>query len=73
MTMNTFRLAALGTSGALMLCAANALAADVDKQQEQGWTFTVAPYLWASGIKGESGLFGFPPQNVDVSFSDVLN
>jgi hypothetical protein len=39
---------------------------------ENGWTFTVAPYLWASGISGESGLFGLPPQDVDVSFGDVL-
>ena len=70
--MKKFRLAALATAGVLAFGAANAFAADIAKPQDEGWTFTVAPYLWASGIKGESGLFGFPPQDVDVSFSDVL-
>jgi hypothetical protein len=36
------------------------------------WTFTVAPYLWAAGLEGKAGVFGFPPQDVDLSFSDVL-
>ncbi|MER8694733.1 hypothetical protein NKI77_13410 [Mesorhizobium opportunistum] len=67
-----FRLAALGAAGAAALCPFNAIAADPTRQQDEGWTMTVAPYLWASGIKGESGLFGFPPQELDVSFSDVL-
>ncbi|AZO19957.1 hypothetical protein EJ070_04340 [Mesorhizobium sp. M1E.F.Ca.ET.045.02.1.1] len=71
--MNKFRSAALGTAAVSLLCAASAFAADATKQQQdEGWTVTVAPYLWASGINGESGLFGFPPQDVDVSFSDVL-
>lgn len=71
--MNKFRSLALGTSAVSVLCAANAFAADMTKQQQdEGWTGTVAPYLWASGINGESCLFGFPPQDVDVSFSDVL-
>lgn len=36
------------------------------------WEITVAPYVWAAGINGESGLFGFPPQDIDVSFLDTL-
>lgn len=71
--MKKLQLAALATAGVLAFGAANAFAADITKPQHEGWNFTVAPYLWASGIKGESGLFGFPPQDVDVSFSDVLN
>jgi hypothetical protein len=39
---------------------------------EEGWTFMAAPYLWASGIEGEIGLFGFPEQDVDIRFRDVL-
>lgn len=36
------------------------------------WTFTAAAYLWASGINGTSGVFGFQPQDIDVSFGDIL-
>src|SRR5687767_10929410 len=39
---------------------------------ESGWTFTFAPYAWAAGIKGEVGLIGFEPQDIDASISDVL-
>lgn len=70
--INRFRLAALAAGGAFALSPFNALAADPARPEDEGWTMTVAPYLWASGIEGESGLFGFPPQDVDVSFSDVL-
>jgi hypothetical protein len=37
-----------------------------------GWRFTVAPYIWATGIEGTSGLFGLPPQDIEASFSDIL-
>jgi hypothetical protein len=63
---------------ALAMLGGSALAADmvtpeeVEIQTESGWTFTVAPYVWAAGIKGEVGLFGFEPQEIDASFSDVL-
>ena len=36
------------------------------------WTFTAAAYLWASGLNGDVGVFGLPAQNVDLSFSDLL-
>lgn len=39
---------------------------------EPGWTFTLAPYLWATGLKGDIGVDGLPEVDVDVSFSDVL-
>jgi len=41
--------------------------------ETSGWTFTGAAYLWAAGIDGKSGAFGLPPQDVDISFGDVLN
>lgn len=36
------------------------------------WTFTGAAYIWGSGLEGKSGVFGFPAQDVEMSFSDVL-
>ncbi len=38
-----------------------------------GWSFTIAPYVWAAGIEGRAGVFGFPPQDIGASFSDVLS
>jgi hypothetical protein len=36
------------------------------------WTFAVASYVWASGIKGDVGLFGQEPSSVDKSFGDLI-
>lgn len=36
------------------------------------WTFTAAPYLWASGLDGTVGAFGIPAQSVDLSFGDIV-
>lgn len=35
------------------------------------WHFTVAPYLWASGIKGDVSVANLPSIPVDASFSDL--
>lgn len=61
-------------AAALLVFGTQAVAEDSapSVQTDSGWEITVAPYLWASGISGSSGLFGFPPQQVDVSFSDVV-
>jgi hypothetical protein len=57
---------------ALMMPAA-VQAADISAPEAaDGWTFTGAAYLWGAGISGESGVFGLPPQDVDLSFSDIL-
>ncbi len=38
-----------------------------------GWSFTVAPYGWAAGIKGTvDTLPRFPKANIDASISDVI-
>ena len=42
------------------------------EQTEPGWTFTLAPYLWATGLTGDVGVGGLPEVDVDVSFMDVL-
>ena len=56
-----------------MVFPAAALAADIAAPEpSDGWTFTGAAYLWGAGISGESGVFGLPPQDVDLSFSDIL-
>jgi hypothetical protein len=56
------------------LAAPHALAADLAPVPETSdWSFTVAAYLWASGLEGESGVFGLPPQDIDLSFGDVLD
>jgi len=36
------------------------------------WTFVTAAYLWGAGINGKSGVFGLPPADLDLSFSDIL-
>jgi hypothetical protein len=51
----------------------HARAADVSMEEPASdWTFTGAAYLWGAGISGQSGVFGFAPQDVDLSFSDLL-
>ncbi|MFI0844210.1 hypothetical protein [Mesorhizobium sp. IMUNJ 23232] len=40
---------------------------------ESGWTFTVAPYFWAAGLSGETGVFGLPPVDIDFSFGDIFD
>lgn len=62
------------SAAALMCCATSASAADASLPplDDSSWQITVAPYVWAAGIEGKSGLFGFPPQDIDVSFVDTL-
>lgn len=36
------------------------------------WTFTAAAYVWGAGLKGDVGVFGLPPQEVDLPFSDII-
>jgi len=59
-------------AGAVVL-APQAMAADVSAPVDTSdWTFTAAAYLWGSGISGKSGILGLPPQEVDLTFGDVL-
>jgi len=37
------------------------------------WTFSMAPYFWAAGITGDTGVFGLPEVHVDESFGDILS
>ena len=38
-----------------------------------GWTFTVAPYLFAAGISGDVAQFGAPTVHVNADFSDLFD
>ncbi|MXN66928.1 hypothetical protein GR183_18600 [Stappia sp. GBMRC 2046] len=47
--------------------------APAEKQIAPGWTFTFAPYLWASGLSGDVATFPpAPPASIDLSFGDIL-
>lgn len=42
-------------------------------ENSKDWTFTVAPYVWATGMKGEvATLPPAAPAEIDLSFSDVV-
>lgn len=60
---------------ALLIGSSAGLAQDarVSSMSANDWTFKAAPYLWATGLEGDIGLFGLPAQNVDLSFGDVLD
>lgn len=64
---------AIGIAAALSALTPAAFAADVTAPEATSdWTFTAAAYLWGSGISGTSGVFGLPPQEIDLGFSDIL-
>ncbi len=37
------------------------------------WTFGIAPYAWAAGIKGDTAQFGAPSIEVDAKFTDLFD
>ncbi len=36
------------------------------------WHFTIAPYMWATGISGSASVANLPEVPVDLSFSDII-
>ncbi len=72
--MSRVKALSAAVAGMTACCAAPALAADavLPPVDDGSWQVTVAPYVWAASIEGKSGLFGFPPQDVYVSFIDTL-
>jgi hypothetical protein len=38
--------------------------------ERSGWTFSIAPYFWATAVSGDVGVRNVST-NVDVSFSDI--
>ncbi|WP_246413408.1 MULTISPECIES: hypothetical protein [Rhizobium] len=41
-------------------------------EAQDGWTFTVAPYFWMSGLSGDTAQFGLPTVHIDADFGDIL-
>ena len=65
-----FRAGAVAFSIAL---AAQANAADVAPlPPTSNSVFTGAAWLRASGLEGSTGVLGYPPTDIDLSFADVL-
>ncbi len=63
----------LAATALTALVTGQALAADaITDEAASDWTFTGAAYLWAAGIDGQAGVFGLPVQDVELSFSDIL-
>jgi len=40
--------------------------------ESEGWTFTIAPYLWAANLSGKTGRLGRSAIKLNSSFSDTL-
>jgi opacity protein-like surface antigen len=38
-----------------------------------GWRYEITPYLFMAGMKGDIGVGGLPPVNIDASFSDIAD
>ena len=55
----------------LMLAATTASAQAAPPAAANGWTFTVAPYLWATALDGDASV-GRVDTDVDMSFGDIL-
>lgn len=62
----------LACLGGLMLTGSASAAEEGQQVVEEGWTFALAPYLWAAGLSGDVVKFGLPAVDVDSSFSDIL-
>jgi hypothetical protein len=75
--MSPFRKPLFAAAAVATLLSGQAQAADVAYEDTSGWTFTGAAYLWGAGIAGDVGVFGdgvlnLQPQEVDISFTDIL-
>ena len=49
------------------------MAPELKQTEKDGWTFAIAPYFWAAGMSGDTGLFGLPPVHLDMDFGDILD
>ncbi|MBZ9657226.1 DUF481 domain-containing protein [Phyllobacterium lublinensis] len=67
---------AAGFLAASPVCAADItspMAPELKQTEQDGWTFAIAPYFWAAGMSGDSGVFGLPTVALDMDFGDILN
>ena len=56
-----------------LLASSLTAAANNEQAADEDWQFKIAPYLWATSIDAKAGLQGTPPQEVDISVSDVID
>ncbi|MBP2444539.1 hypothetical protein [Rhizobium leguminosarum] len=63
---------ALSAAPALSADILPALAPQPVERDPDRWSFAFSPYLWISGITGDTGVFGLPEVHIDESFGDVL-
>lgn len=64
---------ALGGAPVLAADPAIAESATVTAPVDNLWTFSVAPYFWAAGIRGDVGARDRGPVSVDVPFRDIFD
>ncbi|WP_147432446.1 hypothetical protein [Pararobbsia silviterrae] len=61
----------------ILLCVLGVQQADaqaLDDSTAPGWRFSVTPYFWMAGLKGDVGAFSaLPPSSIDVSFADIFS
>jgi hypothetical protein len=51
-----------------------ALAQTPDAPASNTWHFSVSPYFWMAGIKGDVGAYtNLPPSSIDVAFGDIFS
>lgn len=63
------------------LTSSPALAGDLTTSQmmpetpvvEEGWTYSVTPYFWATGLSGETSQFNLPTIDIDADFNDIFD
>jgi len=75
------RMTTLGSRAAVTVALLLAVALPAWAQSEGGptaamddqWHFTVAPYMWFSGIKGDVSVGNLPPIPIEAPISDILS
>lgn len=72
MIVKTLKAAALAALVAAALPAAGRAADLPPVPDTSDWKFTAAVYVWGSGLDGDVGVFGLPPQHIDLPFKDVI-
>jgi hypothetical protein len=61
-----------GCLAALLAINAQAQEMTTERPPDDRWTFTVAPYLWATALDGDASVGGVDA-DVDLSFGDILD
>jgi len=71
--LTTVLLSVAGLSVVTPVAAADIAVPVEEPVVDSGWTFSVTPYFWMSSMKGQVGVRGEAPANVDLSFSEIFD